>query len=222
MNHIQRAMHYLLWLIRFDLVVAAAIALLFGDWELMFMGLLALILTFIPEVLTTKYKVSFPVEFNLLIVVFVYLSIFLGEAVNAYERFFWWDAMLHIASGVILSFAAFLILYILYREKKFQASPFIIAMLTFSFALALGTIWEIFEFGMDNVFGLNMQKNGLSDTMWDMIVNSIGALVVSYAGYRIIKNNRTDGLVFNALTSFFKENPKYRRNHWWKRNHASR
>jgi hypothetical protein len=49
--------------------------------------------------------------------------------------------------------------------------------------------WEIFEFSMDQIFGLNMQKpmlgdpSGLTDTMWDMIVNLIGAAIVSLSGW---------------------------------------
>ena len=43
----------------------------------------------------------------------------------------------------------------------------------------IGVIWEIFEFSLDYVIGLNMQKSGLVDTMGDLIVNSIGSLFVA-------------------------------------------
>ena len=67
-------------------------------------------------------------------------------------------------------------------------SPVFIAVFAFCFALALGAVWEIYEFTMDSVFGTNMQKymldNGtaligqaaLQDTMKDIIVDAIGAL----------------------------------------------
>jgi hypothetical protein len=40
---------------------------------------------------------------------------------------------------------------------------------------------------MDSLFGLNMQKSGLRDTMWDLIVDALGALVVSILGYLYLK-----------------------------------
>ena len=37
--------------------------------------------------------------------------------------------------------------------------------------MTIGVIWEIFEFTMDHVFDLTMQKSGLPDTMTDLIVD---------------------------------------------------
>ncbi len=47
--------------------------------------------------------------------------------------------------------------------------------MAFSFAVSIGTLWEVFEFGMDILFGLSMQKSGVIDTMDDLIVDAIGA-----------------------------------------------
>jgi hypothetical protein len=54
--------------------------------------------------------------------------------------------------------------------------------------VAVGTFWAIFEFAVDQVFGSNIQKpmlgdpSGLTDTMWGMIVDALGALVISAFG----------------------------------------
>lgn len=211
-----RVMHLILWLLRFDIALAIFVSLALGAWEPFFMSILALILSFIPEVFQNTYKINLPIGFNIVIVAFIYMSIFLGEIFNIYERVFWWDAFLHIGSGVILSFAAFLVLFILFKEKKFTASPFIIAVFTFSFAMMLGAMWEIFEYTMDQLFGLNMQKSGLNDTMWDMIVNAIGAFGVSWAGYRVIKYGDEKGLIYHALEEFFEHNPQLAKQPWYR------
>ncbi|MBN1539799.1 MAG: hypothetical protein JW939_06615, partial [Candidatus Thermoplasmatota archaeon] len=57
------------------------------------------------------------------------------------------------------------------------------------FAVTLGVLWEIFEFGVDQLFGWNMQRSGLKDTMTDLIVDVLGALSVSIAGYLYMKGN---------------------------------
>ena len=56
------------------------------------------------------------------------------------------------------------------------------------FAVTLGVFWEIYEFIADNLVpGLDMQvvETGTTDTMVDMIVNTIGAAVVALLGYCI-------------------------------------
>ena len=85
-------------------------------------------------------------------------------------------------------------------------------MFAFLFAVTIGTLWEIFEFFMDQFFGLNMQKpmlgdpSGLTDTMWDMIVNAIGATCISFVGWRYLKSKQTF-FVRNWIRSFIQKNP---------------
>ena len=68
--------------------------------------------------------------------------------------------------------------------------PFV-AMFSFCFAVSIGAVWEIYEFSFDGLLGLNMQKflladgtplvgrAALTDTMKDIIVDTIGALIAS-------------------------------------------
>jgi hypothetical protein len=48
---------------------------------------------------------------------------------------------------------------------------------------------------MDNLLGLNMQRSGLVDTMWDLIVAFSGACVVSGMGYAYLRNDRETFIV---------------------------
>ena len=99
----------------------------------------------------------------------------------------------------------------MYQLRKFSKSPFLIAALTFSFAVTFGVIWEIFEFAMDQNFGTNMQKNGLSDTMWDLIVDSVGALLTSIAAYFFVRNKERGVPGFQGLMKeFLDKNPQYK------------
>ena len=51
-------------------------------------------------------------------------------------------------------------------------------------------MWEIFEFGMDSLFGLNMQKSGMIDTMTDLIVDAVGAFVGAFSGFLWLKGQQ--------------------------------
>lgn len=202
-----RIQHWAISLMQVSLLVAVVYGAFTFRWELLFMSLLALILTGLPIVIKRHYSVSLPVEYDFLIVVFIYASIFLGEVGGAYERFWWWDVLLHSSSGLVLGFVGFLILYILYDRRKIHASALILASFVFSFGLAMGAVWEIFEFVMDSLFGLNMQKNGLKDTMADLIVDGLGSMVVAWAAYRYAKYD-SPNLFAKLIRSFLKQNPK--------------
>lgn len=78
---------------------------------------------------------------------------------------------------------------------------------SFCFALALGAFWEIFEFVIDGLFGFSMQKNGLIDTMWDLIVDTLGALIAAVSGYLYIRYRRRGAGIFqHYLNSYLSEN----------------
>jgi len=76
--------------------------------------------------------------------------------------------------------------------------PGFVALFSFSFALAMGAVWEIFEFSMDASIGFNMQRTdtGVFDTMSDLIVDTLGALFVCIAGYFYLKK---DPKIFKRL-----------------------
>jgi hypothetical protein len=79
-------------------------------------------------------------------------------------------------------------------------------LFSFCFALAIGALWEIYEFAMDSIFGLNMQKSGLVDTMWDLVVDAGGAFVASLIGYFYIKLDRGP-LIKRILRKLLEKNP---------------
>lgn len=66
----------------------------------------------------------------------------------------------------------------------------------------MGTLWEVFEFAMDKFVGMNMQKPmlsdpaGLTDTMWDLIVNAIYSLAVVIYGYWYMKRPERSTIEF--------------------------
>lgn len=40
-------------------------------------------------------------------------------------------------------------------------------------------MWEVFEYGMDTYLDLNMQKDGIKDTMEDILIGKLGCAIVS-------------------------------------------
>ena len=82
--------------------IVTIIALLERQWLGAFSGAVVLLLTFAPAMLRHKLRVALPVEFTLVLCLFLYASYALGEAQDFYERFWWWDLMLHGISALVM------------------------------------------------------------------------------------------------------------------------
>ncbi len=61
---------------------------------------------------------------------------------------------------------------------------------------------------MDQIFGLNMQKSGLQDTMWDLIVDVAGAAFMSILGWGYINNREEDSFLERWIRDFVEKNPR--------------
>ncbi len=195
------------YLLRISLLIAIISAIINENWLTLFMASFALTLTFLPALIERNYKIYLPTEFEFIVTIFIYASLFLGEVHKYYMKFWWWDLFLHSVAGITFGFLGFFIMYVLHKGKKVATSPVLIALFSFSFALAIGSVWEIFEFSIDRLLGANMQKSGLMDTMGDLIVNGSAALLTALIGYFYVKDGPSL-LVNRFLTKFIQKNPQ--------------
>jgi uncharacterized membrane protein YjdF len=206
---------YLLLILRGSLLFGIIIALWNAQWPIAFYTLCILVVTLLPELLGKRFDVHIPSEFELFAVIFVYGALFLGELRGFYLKYWWWDLALHTLSGFLLGLLGLLLVYVLNekRDIKLHMTSGFVALFAFVFAVALGALWEIFEFSMDRLFGFNMQKamwddpSGLTDTMWDLIVDSIGAFVVALLGYVYFKTSRGSSFLERWIQRFIENNP---------------
>lgn len=188
-------------------------ALLFGlqgRWSAAAVTVAIIIVTLLPLVLGRRFDVRIPPEFEFLAVVFVYASLFLGEVHGYYLRYWWWDAVLHTGSGFLLGVLGFLLVYILNESPNADVHmrPRFVALFAFMFAVGMGALWEIFEFAMDQLFGMNMQKSGIVDTMWDLIVDSIGAAVIALIGWAYLRAAGSNSFLERWIERFIQANPR--------------
>ncbi len=186
------------WIVRGLLVFAFIEAVVYERYENLFIIVLTFIMTFYPAILENKLRVYLPSSLQVVITLFIFASQFLGELKDFYYKISWWDEMLHFISGSILGIIGYMFVYFLNKKhiKETKLSPFFVTMFAFCFALTMGVIWEIFEFTADRLLNLNMQKfrlpgeDGLVDTMTDLIVDAIGALIVTTIGYIYMKDKK--------------------------------
>ncbi|MDQ8182233.1 hypothetical protein [Pelagicoccus sp. SDUM812005] len=192
------------------------VLLLVGQMWMSSVGLIAIMaITSAPALLGKRLPVSIPHEYEFLAITFVFAALFLGEFHSYYERFWWWDIALHTTSGLLLGIVGFLLVYVLNeaREIKMHMRPGFVALFAFAFAVAGGAVWEIFEFAMDQLAGTNMQKpflddpSGLTDTMWDLIVDTLGAVIISCFGWWHMKRD-SPSFIGDWTEKFIERNPR--------------
>lgn len=216
------------------LVILMMILQIFNrNYENVFLCALTLILLVMPSFIQVRLKIELPTALEIIILFFIFAAEILGEIQSYYIRFSFWDTVLHTMNGFLAAAIGFALVDILNRSKRisFQLSPAYMAVVAFCFSMTIGVIWEFFEFGMDMILGLDMQKDtivnsihsvmldstnnnipigiegikdvtvngqslglggyldiGLIDTMKDLLVNFIGAVVFSVIGFFYIKN----------------------------------
>ena len=194
------------------LAVGLVLFLLRRNWENVFLTAVVILLTLVPAFLTRRYRVVVPPEFQLVAATFVFLSLFLGSAMDFYYRFWWWDIVLHTASGFLLGIIGFVALFVLNQTDQVRPAmkPRFICFFGVTFAVTLGVAWEIFEFVADRIrpeFNMQSNETGVRDTMVDLIVDTIGAVVVAFMGYAYLKTGRYS-FIADGVLKFVKKNPR--------------
>lgn len=150
------------------LVIIIMILQLFNhNFENAFLCVLTLVLMIVPGILQVTFKIEFPSTLEIIILLFIFAAEILGEISSFYIYFPHWDTILHTINGFLCAALGMSLVEILNNDKRipFQMSPFFLAMVSFCFSMTIGVLWEFFEFGMDTLFMLDMQK--------DTVVNQI-------------------------------------------------
>lgn len=223
------------------LVILVMILQIFNrNYENVFLCILTLLLLVIPSLVQVTMKIELPTTLEIIILVFIFAAEILGEIREFYIVFPFWDTVLHTLNGFLAAAIGFSLVDLLNRSERmvFQLSPLFTAIVAFCFSMTIGVIWEFFEFGMDQFFALDMQKDtilhsissvmldpaggnvpttiknitevtvqgqdlglggyldiGLIDTMKDLLVNFVGAVVFSVFGYFYVKNRGKGNLI---------------------------
>ena len=110
--------------------------------------------------------------------------------------------------GIFLGLGGFVLVYILNEQKNISVhmKPGFISLFAFTFAMTVAVFWELFEYFMDSVFGCNMLKSGLVDTMWDLIFGAGGAFITASLGYFWLKKMIHFTIFDRSISNFVKKN----------------
>ncbi len=234
----KKAVFTIYFILRCFVLVTMVLQFWNGNFENVFLCILTLILLLLPTFVERKIRIELPDTLEIIIMLFIFAAEILGEIQAYYITFPHWDMMLHTINGFLCAAIGFSLVDILNRNERFSfsLSPLFMALVAFCFSMTIGVLWEFFEFFMDQVLLLDMQKDtvvttissvlldpakanhpqiikhienvilvlsdrthrslgiggyldlGLIDTMNDLFVNFIGAVIFSFFGYFYVKS----------------------------------
>lgn len=158
--------------LRLIVVAELVLSILRGEYESAFICLLVLILFILPFFIQQNFGIQLPTTLEIIILLFIFSAEILGELEGYFITYPNWDTMLHTTTGFLCAATGFALIDILNRNSriKFQLSPIYVALAAFCFSMTVGVLWEFFEFGMDRLFHLDMQK--------DTVVQSITSVML--------------------------------------------
>ena len=228
-----RSSFIVFYTLRILVLVALVRQIMLHNYEGAFFCVLTIVLLYIPSWLQVKLHIELPPALEITILCFIFAAEILGEVNAFYVNVPNWDTMLHTLNGFLAAAVGFSMVLLLNDDERltFDLSPFFLALVAFCFSMTIGVLWEFFEFGMDRLFRMDMQKDtiitwiastefdptrsntavvidgiretlvngsplpvegyldiGLIDTMADMFVNFIGAVVFSVIGFFYVKH----------------------------------
>lgn len=181
---------------------------------LLMMGIIIL-----PDHLKDKLGLKIPIMLETSLTIFAFCGFVLGDVFDFYKKIPVWDSILHAFSGIILAYVGFVLIdYFVKRDSiNLSMGHMYICVSVVLFSLALGAIWEIGEYLVDDIFGTNNQQymkstrgtlygkedepllghEALNDTMKDLMLDLAGASIVGMAEY--LKEDRRKNKVKKEL-----------------------
>ena len=219
--------------LRLLVIVVLVRQIMLTNYEGAFFCVLTLLLLYVPSWIQVKLRIELPPPLEITIFCFIFAAEILGEVNAFYVVIPGWDTMLHTINGFLAAAVGFSMVMLLNEDERvtFRLSPAYLAMVAFCFSMTIGVLWEFFEFSMDMLFGMDMQKDtivhaihtvsldptmsnkvvtipniqdvvingeslglggyldiGIIDTMKDLFVNFVGAVVFSITGFLYVKS----------------------------------
>ena len=170
----------ILWLLLRIVILGWGVYGLFHGSVVEFLeAIFAIIFTHLWDFFQIFGKKSFIIEIEAstqtMLSLFIFIAVCIGSTLNNRTTFEHFDIVTHCASGVLSAWFGYDFANIIYR-KRGDLGPAMSSLFSLAFALSIAVGWEIYEFSMDKLYGMTLQK-GNTDTMVDFISCAVGAVI---------------------------------------------
>ena len=186
-------------IIRIIFIILTIYYILKRDFKKLVPVIITFALTFLPALLDRAFKLRADAVGNLIYYAVIVMSVYLGGGLRFYDKYAWWDRVLHFLCGIMFVSFGVPLAYKMGMTNR-------VAVLFFCFTLSttLHALWEAAEYIIDTLVHTDHQrwqehsksKNhlspdavqpaGLVDTMNDIIICMIGTVAACAVWWFII------------------------------------
>lgn len=162
-----KASFYLYMILRIFVIAVIVVSFIKQNYEFIIQAVLALIMFCLPPFFERRFKADLSSVFEIIVLLFIFSANILGEVFSFYQKIPGWDTMLHTIYGFMCAALAFSLFDIANKNidtaEKFKFNKLYLCANSIGFTMMVAVLWEFFEFGMDNLFGKDMQKDTIID-----------------------------------------------------------
>ncbi len=141
------------------------------------------VLSLVPLFIELIFRKKFNNIVFLAIEIYLIFAGLIGSVLNVYYLVAWYDIIIHTLMGYLVALCGIFVISRIGNYKKMNA--FLVATFCLCFSLAIEVLWELFEWGADNLFNQTMQGEKIvgygeplvGDTMLDLLCNTIGSFL---------------------------------------------
>ena len=189
--------NYLMLAIKVILVLSIINAIYLHLWHIASTNIFLLILMFITQILKKSSKMTLPKEFEMVLLIFVVVTLFLGKIGSVVAPIFF---------GIATGFIGFTILLFLYSNNQIKKNYFLIIAFSFSLAIAFGLILELVKYYLKLALVQTIDSSIYTFTMMNLTYVLVGSAVASILGLIYMK---THSNIFSRIINVLKKsNPK--------------
>lgn len=163
------------FILRSLVILCLILEILRGDFNNAFLCLLSLILFIVPFFIEKRFKIDLPNTLEIIILLFIFSAEILGEINNFYGIIPHWDSILHTINGFLAAAVGFALFDLLNKNvSKIKLSPVFLCIVSFTFSMTIGILWEFFEYAADQYLLTDMQKDRIVRRIKSVKLNEDG------------------------------------------------
>ena len=172
-----------------------------NNWSNIFLCLLTLLLFFIVKSINKTLNIEMSIFLEVIVYLFIYSSIILGEVYNFFRLIYYWDTILHTITGFISAAFGYSLIYILNNNINKYIKPIFAFIVSISFSMLIGVFWEFIEFSVDYYLTKDMQKDQIITKISSVKLNpqlENKGILINDINKTIIYSNNKNIIVING------------------------